>query len=219
MEKTLAPTEDYITYFSDTVATDFILTTAEVNFPPEVILEIAEGHKNTKFWNGDHTNAVLQGIGSLQSLVFGFACKSKIFRSLCAQDRQVLIEKNGNLYIQYVVSRYLGAANGYDQLNALVGPTTPLEHSEALISSEPVDFDLLNFKGQFIPLENVDAIKEFKRCIQDVKDNFIFPCFYNGLLLHYLLFSTSGSHWTANELQEPSRIEMVQTVTDSVIQR
>lgn len=81
---------------------------------------------------------------------------------------------------------------------------------------QSVGFDVINgIEGQLVPLDNPEGVEAYRTCLDDISSQFQYPCFYNGLLLHFFLFNTEG--WDDNNLVEKSRISNIKRVTLDVI--
>lgn len=116
-----------IAKISDMISGNFILATAEIVIDESIIENLINGHSLPDLWNKCHTDSVLHILGITREVVMKFAARSRIFQSLNVNDQQTLLEKNGNLYLQYVVGKFLAARTGFDQISVLLGPLTPLE--------------------------------------------------------------------------------------------
>lgn len=84
------------------------------------------------------------------------------------------------------------------------------------MAARPIDFKSLNKFGQLVPLDNVERVNEFQVCIDNIRDYFQFPCYYNGLLLHYLLLDTRNCQ--NDTLENKRHLELAQDVIFAIIQ-
>ena len=79
-----------------------------------------------------------------------------------------------------------------------------------------VDFETINgAKGQLLSKENQSHVSEYLECLHNVGEQFQYPCFYNGLLLHFFLFNAESQMC---QLEEPARIRSISHMTTQVIQ-
>lgn len=89
------------------------------------------------------------------------------------------------------------------------------------MTANPINFHTLNKFGQFVPFDNFEMVHEFLKCVENIKKHFQFPCFYNGLLLHYILLDTKNSLWHGERylLENTKHLELAQDVIMAIMQK
>ncbi len=149
---------------------------------------------------GSMTRDLLQG----HVLVLGqqfkqFAFLHKEFHMLTPSDQKRLLARNTPLFIQYILSRYFMAPDGYSQLYWLLGLQTPEFPDHAKTSLNKVTLNMFNklvrlFKSEAV----IDQYKEF--CKRLNVDHIRFPC--NAVVGHLVLFA----HDQGMSLDEPDLV-------------
>ena len=115
-----------VTFMLDAICYDFTLATAENPIKPSLIRKVIEGHLRPKDWDESHTLALLQIAEVHKDVIVKFCQRTRLFQSLRQNDQHFLLTNNGDLYIQYILARYLKAACGHDQICWLLGANAPI---------------------------------------------------------------------------------------------
>ena len=114
---------------------DFLIPEIKNNFnlvfalyPPKHhdIDRIIQGHFNPSYWNESNTQSVMAVLKKLEEVAYQFCKNSKYFQSLKKEDQIQLMVLNSKLFSNYILSQYLTAKNGYEQVSWLLGDHTPL---------------------------------------------------------------------------------------------
>ena len=104
------------------------------NFDP-IFQELAFLHYNFEVpeWTKQHTKCFLYAIQILSKKFREFALQDKDFKSLCAEDQDMLLMKNSKLINLLYIAKYLAGVTGEDQLQALSGDDMPMALQGILI--------------------------------------------------------------------------------------
>ena len=79
-----------------------------------------------------------------------------------------------------------------------------------------ISFENLNQHGKLVSKDNFHAIQEYLLLIDQIRDHFHYPQFYNCLLTNYVIFTTS--HWpSVDQLNEPKRIKWICEYASQII--
>jgi len=160
-----------------------------------------------------------------------FAEKIPHFNDLHVDDKRSLIEHNFGLYFSYIFAKYVSADNGFDQLCCLFGAnvpslcknwTLPTYANNALIAFPPTALAQVMML-QHVALPNVKAgtslsaaMARYKLLCSLVGHNFNIAPNFNGLMAHYILFSTA--HWNEkHEFKSGSKIEATFKLSDYLL--
>ena len=83
---------------------------------------IVHGHKNVDIWNTEHSKALFQTFQWYGGVMFQFAEKTPMFKSLSKNDQKLLLKRNHTLFSCYLMAKYFTAGSGFDQLCVIYGP-------------------------------------------------------------------------------------------------
>ena len=113
---------------------------------------------------------------------------------------------------QYLVSRYFSSDTALGQLSWLLkgcGISMPIGLFDDIDLAEMTAMTFTKFNAICPIIEdnsgNEELLREFSNCIDDIKKEFQYPQYYNGLMGILLLFSNDDSY----ELKEPHHIQSV----------
>ena len=100
-----------------------------------IFQELAFLHYNFEApeWTKQHNKCFLYAIQILSKKFRDFAFKDKDFKSLCAEDQNLLLMRNSKLINLVYIAKYLAEKTGDDQLQALLGDDMPLALQGILI--------------------------------------------------------------------------------------
>ena len=109
------------------ILSDYLIAAAELGETSvNLVNYVMECHLEQSVWKERRQQCVLHIIGQLHQIFYRFAERSCMFKSLTNGDQLILLRKNDSLYVQYILSCYLTADTGMEQLAWLLGPNMPI---------------------------------------------------------------------------------------------
>ena len=109
--------------FSEFIQKNYYLAYCRVDLSPTMIREAVQCHFQEV--STGNNGPVLRMLETFHQLISEFASTNHMFNTLSAADRSKLMEMNGQLFFWYMVSKYLSAKTGVEQLTVLLGPNIP----------------------------------------------------------------------------------------------
>ena len=122
---------------------------------------------------------------------------------------------------QYLISRYFSSETALEQLSWLLkgcGISMPigLVDDMDLAEMSAITFKRFNMICPIIDVtnDNEDLLRQFSNCIDNIKEDFQYPQYYNGLMGILLLFSNDDTY----DLKEPHSIQsMLQEIKELAV--
>ena len=112
-------------FWRDRLLNDYLISIANMHLDQRVVQRVIQGQIDVTSRNKDLHDAIKSIFDLDQRLVLAFVQKNPFFQSLSKSDQRKLYKRNGPLFVQYLLARYLSAWTGYDQLSVLLGPILP----------------------------------------------------------------------------------------------
>ena len=154
------------------------------------IQTLVSGHLNKDLWSTEHSMAFQEIMEDSTILMREFSAKLLLFSSLTSSDQNLLLTNNTKFFKEYLISRYLMANDGVNQLSWILGlKKTTVDFNTDEIDF--VDFDTVNQQHGFL-ISHLDpnALETYKSDLQIMSKYFQYPIVHTSLICHYLLFST-----------------------------
>ena len=122
------PNEDQncqILFIVEKSLSDFILSFMNLSITDEMIASISNGHLNIGSWSDAQNKSLLEIFRKYKSIMGEVAEKNFFFQSLTPNDQTLLLERNQETFLMYIMARYFSSPTGFDQLAVLFGPKMP----------------------------------------------------------------------------------------------
>ena len=105
----------------------------EKNFCQKAIDTIIDGHLNKSSWSINHSLEIKSHLCNIKNWVELIAENLPHLSEICPEDRQMLVEKNAPLSMEYISARYFTADTGIDQIYWIFGPSDRVKLSKFAI--------------------------------------------------------------------------------------